>query len=180
LAVSKKGIVITAAIAAGIVATSMLIWLLPQNAPTAVNITDNNDLAAEERANMPADNLSFVYTEHNSIKTEVELALDRWAAGEITADQAKAAIDKVKTDAAQLKNRLQIQPPQEWQESYSLYRQALDKFDQYLQQMEGAVNSGNKDIKNNSQLQSTRQEMDSLVEKSVAAFPARQQLQQKG
>lgn len=173
MAASKKGIAITAAIAAGIIATSLLVWFVPQdNNPTATNITDS-ELSEEEIANLPADNLSFVYTEHDFIKTEVELAFDRWAAGEITPDQVKAGIDRARLDAEQLENRLQGQPPQEWQESYSLYRQALDKFDQYLQQMEQAVDAGDRDAEN-SQLRDTRQEMDDLVERSIAAFPTRQ------
>lgn len=172
MAASKKGIAITAAIAAGIIATSLLIWFAPQDNPTATNITDD-ELSEEEIANLPADNLSFVYTEHNFVKTEVELAFDRWAAGEITSDQVKASIGKARLDAEQLENRLQGQPPQEWQESYSLYRQALDKFDQYLQQMEQAVDSGDRDAEN-LQLRDTRQEMDDLVERSIAAFPTRQ------
>ncbi len=166
---SKKGIAITAAIVAGVVATSMLIWLQPQT-QTVTNITDS-ELASQDVANMPANNISFVYNEHDLITTEIESAYEKWTTGDISSNELKAGIDRVRLDAAQLKNRLTAgQPPEEWRQSYSLYAQALEKFDAYLKEMEAIVNSENRDPAP-ARLAEIKQEMDSLAEQAVDAFP---------
>lgn len=168
LAISKKGIVITAAIVAGIIAASALIWAIPQQGnTTAANITDD-DFTAEEIANHPADNLSFVYTEHNFIVTELESNFEDWLAGDINTSQMQSEISGASADAQQLRSRL-VQPPQEWQASYSLYGQALDKFDGYLQEMETLVDSEEKEP--SPELEDIKAEMDVLIEQSIDSFP---------
>jgi hypothetical protein len=168
LAVSKKGIVITVAIAAGIIAASSLIWVIPQRgSTTAANITDD-DFTAEEIANHPADNLSFVYTEHNSIITELESNFEKWLDGDTSTSQMQSEIAGASADAQQLRGRL-VQPPQEWQASYSLYGQALDKFDQYLQEMKTLVDSEEKEP--SPELEDIKAEMDTLIEQSIDSFP---------
>lgn len=166
---SKKGIAITAAIAAGIVAASLIIWLMPQNTPAATNITDN-EIAPTQAANLPADNLSFVYTQHSITTTEVSNAFEKWTKNETGADEVKADIAKAKAESQTLRSRLLGQLPQEWKQSYSLYSQALDKFSVYLDEMERIVDSGNKNA-NQSTLAGIKQEMDSLVEQSIKSFP---------
>lgn len=166
---SKKGVAITAAIAAGIVAASLLIWLLPQNAPTSTNITDNG-ITSTQAANLPADNLSFVYTQHSLSITEVSNAFEKWTKGEASADEVKSDIAKERAEAQTLRSRLTGQPPQEWKQSYSLYSQALDKFNAYLDEMGRIVDSGDKGA-DPSKLAGIKQEMDSLVEQSIKSFP---------
>lgn len=166
---SKKGIAITAAIAAGIVAASLIIWLMPQNTPTATNITDNG-IAPTQAANLPADNLSFVYTQHSLTTTEVSNAFEKWTKGEVSANEVKGDIVKAKAESQTLRSRLSGQLPQEWKQSYSLYSQALDKFGAYLDEMERIVDLGNKNA-NQSTLGGFKQEMDSLVEQSIKSFP---------
>lgn len=165
----RKGIAITAAIAAGIVATSLIIWLMPQNTPTATNITDN-EIAPTQAANLPADNLSFVYTQHSLTTTEVSNAFEKWTKNETGADEVKADIAKAKAESQMFRSRLSGQLPQEWKQSYSLYSQALDKFSAYLDEMERIVDSGNTNA-NQSTLAGIKQEMDSLVEQSIKSFP---------
>lgn len=166
---SKKGVAITAAIAAGIVAASLLIWLLPQNAPTSTNITDN-DITSTQAANLPADNLSFVYTQHSLSVTEVSNAFEKWTKGEASADEVKSDIAKERAEAQTLRSRLTGQLPQEWKQSYSLYSQALDKFNAYLDEMGRIVDSGDKGA-DQSKLAGIKQEMNSLVEQSIKSFP---------
>ena len=166
---SRKGVAITAAIAAGIVAASLLIWLLPQNAPTSTNITDN-DITSTQAANLPADNLSFVYTQHSLSVTEVSNAFEKWTKGEASADEVKSDIAKERAEAQTLRSRLTGQLPQEWKQSYSLYSQALDKFNAYLDEMGRIVDSGDKGA-DQSKLAGIKQEMNSLVEQSIKSFP---------
>jgi hypothetical protein len=59
---SKKGIAVTAAIAAGIVGASFLIWLLPQSSP-GTTITPTNDYR----------DINNVYARHNNLAEEAEV-----------------------------------------------------------------------------------------------------------
>ncbi|HVX02904.1 MAG TPA: hypothetical protein VHA09_07090 [Nitrososphaera sp.] len=171
---SKKGIVITAAIAAGIVAASMLIWLLPQQGTsTGVNITDKEGAAADA-ANLPADNLSFVYTQHNFAITAVDDSFDRWTKGEVSASDVDSAISTARSDLDTLKKRVDTPGvPQPWQESYGLYSQALDKFGSYLDEMKKIVDSGDNKggATSHPALNSTRADMNSLIDRAIKAFP---------
>jgi hypothetical protein len=166
---SKKGIAITAAIVAGIIAASLAIWLAPQNAPSATNITDN-EIAPTQAANLPADNLSFVYTQHTLATTAASNAFEKWTKGEVGVDEVKSAIADAKAKMQTWHNRLVGQIPQEWKQSYSLYSQALDKFSAYLDEMERIVDSGDKNA-DQSKLAGVKQEMDGLVEQSIKSFP---------
>jgi hypothetical protein len=165
---SKKGIAITAAIVAGIIGASALIWALPQQGnTTAANITDD-EFSEEEIANRPADNLSFVYTEHNFIITQVESSFENWMDESISPGEMGSEIDSARADAQELRRRL-VQPPQEWQTSYSLYGQALDKFDEYLDEMKMLVDSEEREL--SPELESLKEEMDALIEQSIDSFP---------
>lgn len=166
---STKGIAITAAIVIGIIGASAAIWSIPQQNPTATNITDEEGAAADV-ANLPADNLSFVYTEHKLAVAEVDNEFDKWQAGDISSEQANAAIDKAVSDANDLRNRVDTPGvPAEWQESYGLYSQALDKFEEYLNEMKSVVSAGNRE--GSQQLDTLADEMDSLIERAIQAYP---------
>ncbi|WP_148699625.1 hypothetical protein [Candidatus Nitrososphaera evergladensis] len=169
---SKKGIVITAIIAAGIIGTSVLIWLLPQQGtPTGVNITDEKGAEADA-ANLPADNLSFVYTQHNFATTEVENSFDKWSKGEVAANDMNAAISTARSNLDALKKRVDTPGvPQQWQESYGLYSQALGKFGSYLDEMKRLVDSNDKNAADHATLDSIKTEMNDLVDRSIKAFP---------
>lgn len=171
LAVSKKGIVITAVIAAGIIGASTLIWLLPQQSgPTGVNITDDKGAAADA-ANLPADNLSFVYTQHNFATTEVQNSFDKWTKGEVSTSDMNSAITKARSDLDALKKRVDTPGvPQAWQESYGLYSQALSKFGSYLDEMKKIVDADNKSG-DHSTLDSIKAEMDGLIDRAIKSFP---------
>jgi hypothetical protein len=165
-----KGIAITAAIVIGIIGASVAIWFIPQQNPTATNITDEE--GAADVANLPADNLSFVYTAHTSSVTEVDYAFERWAGGEISIEEANAEIDKAASQVDDLRRRVDTPGvPAEWQESYGLYSQALDKFEAYLNEMKSIVNSDDPVEMNRLELETLKAEMDDLVDQAVQAFP---------
>jgi hypothetical protein len=151
----------------------MLIWFLPQQGThsSGVNITDKEGAAADA-ANLPADNLSFVYTQHNFATTEVENSFDKWTKGEVTASDMNAAISKARSDLDALKKRVDTPGvPQPWQASYGLYSQALGKFGSYLDEMKKIVDSGNKGA-DHATLDSIKADMNGLIDRSVKAFPA--------
>jgi hypothetical protein len=168
---SKKGIVITAIIAVGIIGASMMIWLVPQQrTPSGINITDKEGAAADA-ANLPADNLSFVYTQHNFAVTEVENSFDKWTKDQISTAEMNAAINSAKASLDALKKRVDTPGiPQQWQQSYSLYSQALGKFGTYLDEMKKTVDSSDKNT-DQSKLETIKAEMNDLVDRAVKAFP---------
>jgi hypothetical protein len=168
---SKKGIIITAVIAAGIIGTSMLIWLLPQHSPSnGVNITDKEGAVADA-ANLPADNLSFVYTQHNFATTDVENSFDKWTKGEISTNDMNAAISTARSQLDALRKRVDTPGvPQPWQESYSLYSQALAKSSSYLDEMKRIVDSGDKNA-DHTTLNSIKGEISSLIDRAIKTFP---------
>lgn len=138
--------------------------------PTGTNITDREGAAADA-ANLPADNLSFVYTQHNFAATEVENSFDKWTKGEVTANDMNSAISKARSDLDALKKRVDTPGvPQEWQESYGLYSQALGKFGSYLDEMKRLVDSDNKSG-DHATLDSIKAEMNDLIDRSIKAFP---------
>jgi hypothetical protein len=70
---SKKGIAITATIAAAIVGSSFLIWLIPQSSPGSM-------------VELPRDDdeiLSDVYSRHQSLATNIQSKFDQWKSGEV-------------------------------------------------------------------------------------------------
>lgn len=169
---SKKGIVITAIIAAGIVGASTLIWLLPQQQgrSSGINITDREGAEADA-ANLPADNLSFVYTQHNFAITAVENSFDKWTKGDVSTSDVNSAMSKARSDLDALKKRVDTPGiPQPWQQSYGLYSQALDKFGSYLDEMKKIVDSGDKGA-DHSALDSIKGDMSGLIDRSIKAFP---------
>lgn len=168
---STKGIAITAAIVAGIIGASLVIWFLPPQNTTTTNITDEEGAAADV-ANLAADNLSFVYTAHSLTVTEVDNAFEKWAAGDVSSEEANAAIDKAMSDIGDLRARVDTPGvPAEWQESYGLYSQALDKFEEYLDEMKSIVNSDDPLDKDRLELETLKAEMDALIEQAVDAYP---------
>lgn len=154
---SKKGIAITAAIAAGIVGASFLIWFLPQNSP-GTTITPTNDYR----------DISNVYGRHNDLATEVDSEFEKWQAGSVTSESMSAKISSAEGEVADMKRGLaDARPPQEWQESYGLYSQALDSYQRYLDAMTAKVQGGDKaDID-----PALKQEWQGLVNQSVEALP---------
>jgi hypothetical protein len=68
---SKKGIAITAVIAAAIVGSSFLIWLIPQSSPGSM-------------IGLPRDDngiISDVYSRHQSLATNIESKFEQWKGG---------------------------------------------------------------------------------------------------
>jgi hypothetical protein len=181
-----KGIIITAIIAVGIIGASMLIWFIPpssqqQGKLNGINITDKEGAAADV-ANLPADNLSFVYTQHNFARTEVENSFDKWTKGQISSSDMNAAISSARSELDSLKKRVDTPGvPQPWQQAYSTYSQALGKFGSYLDEMKRLVDNNSNSSNgtstssstavDHSNLDSIKAEMDSLVNKAIKEFP---------
>jgi hypothetical protein len=159
---SKKGIAITAIIAAAIVGSSFLIWIVPQSSPNSMI-----DLP-------PDDNgiISDVYSRHQTLATNIESNFEQWKSGEVAAGDLLSQISSDRSNIQNMRQQLDsASPAQEWQQSYDFYIQALDSFLKYLDTMQTMIVENNVTPDSNLNLDALKQEWQGYVDSSVNAMP---------
>jgi hypothetical protein len=159
---SKKGIAITAVIAAAIVGSSFLIWIIPQSSPSSMI-----DLP-------PDDNgiISDVYSRHQILATNIESNFEQWKSGEVTSGNMLSQISRDRSDIQNIRQQLDsASPAQEWQQSYDFYIQALDSFLKYLDAMQTIIVENDAMPDSNLKLDALKQEWQDHVDSSVNAMP---------
>jgi hypothetical protein len=159
---SKKGIAITVVIAAAIVGSSFLIWIIPQSSPSSMI-----DLP-------PDDNgiISDVYSRHQILATNIESNFERWKSGEVTSGYMLSQISRDRSDIQNIRQQLDsASPAQEWQQSYDFYIQALDSFLKYLDKMQTIIVENDATPDSNLKLNALKQEWQGHVDSSVNAMP---------
>lgn len=158
---SKKGIAITAAIAAAIVGSSFLIWIIPQSNPSSL-------------IELPrADNgiISDVYSRHQSLAAGIESKFEQWKSGKLTSRDMLSQINLDRLDIQNIQKQLDnASPAQGWQRSYDLYIQALDSFLEYLDLMKTRVENDEK-LDSNLKLDGLKQKWEGYVDDSINAMP---------
>ena len=158
---SKKGVAITAVIAAAIVGSSFLIWLIPQRSPGSVTQLPR------------ADNeiISDVYSRHQSLAAGVESKFEQWKSGNVTSTDMLSQINLDRSEIQNMRKQLDsASPAQEWQGSYDLYIQALDSFSGYLDLMQTRVENDEK-LDSNLKLDELKQKWEGYVDDSINAMP---------
>jgi hypothetical protein len=159
---SKKGVAITAVIAAAIVGSSFLIWIIPQSSPG--NMID-----------LPPDDngiISDVYSRHNTLATTIESNFEQWKSGEVTGGDMLSQISRDRSDIQNMQQQLDsASPAQEWQQSYDFYNQALDSFLKYLDTMQTIIGENDVRPDSNLKLDALKQEWQGYVDNSVNAMP---------
>jgi hypothetical protein len=159
---SKKGIAITAVIAAAIVGSSFLIWLIPQSSPGSMieRPRDDNEI------------ISDVYSRHQSLATNIQSKFDQWKSGEVTSSDMLSQISLDRSDIQNMRQQLNsASPAQEWQQSYGFYIQALDSFLKYLDLMQTIIEVNDGMLDSNVKLDGLRQEWEGYVDDSINAMP---------
>ena len=155
---SKKGILLTAAIAAAVVGSSFLIYFIPHNGG---NLLANRTFQ---------DTYSEVYTKSNETSGQADSIYADWRSNKTTTQEALSKIADAQAQAAQLKQELsQANPPAEWQSAFSKYSGALDNFAKYLDAVRGAIANGK--MEHDSSVDQARQEWLDSVDQSVKAIP---------
>lgn len=169
---SKKGIAIMAAIAAGVVGASMVIWFVPQGGrPGGANLTPEITPFNVNRFSS-ADVLSFIYTRQQNLATEIELEYEDWKAGDLDPGNLLGDIDDARADVDEMRAVLDnANTPPEWQASYDLYGSALDSFLLYLDEIESIVDAGDRNPDEGTLLLN-KQDSDDFVDRAIAAIPA--------
>jgi Zn-dependent oligopeptidase len=159
---SKKGIAITAVIAAAIVGSSFLIWLIPQSSPGNMNGFPRHDNSI----------ISDVYSQHQSLATNIESKFQQWKSGGVTSSDMLSQISLNLSDIQNMRQQLDsASPAQEWQQSYDFYIQALDSFLAYLDLMQTIIEENDGIQESNIRLDDLKQEWEGYVNNSINAMP---------
>ena len=157
----KKGIAITAAIAAAIVGSSFLIWFIPQSNPSSLTEPPRADNGI----------ISDVYSRHQSLAAGVESKFEQWKSGNVTSTDMLSQINLDRSEIQNMRKQLDsASPAQEWQGSYDLYIQALDSFSGYLDLMQTRVENDEK-LDSNLKLDELKQKWEGYVDDSINAMP---------
>lgn len=118
---SKNGIAITVIILAAITGASFLIWQIPQDNETTFVISDYGDYLNEVK------NIQEVLQE--SIDIEYQNLRD----GEISPDDYIKITEVTSSQVtAQISEFVTSKPPEEWQDSYISYMDAMRKFNSFI------------------------------------------------
>ncbi len=159
---TRKGIAITAVIAAAIVGSSFLVWLIPQSSPGSMITPPRDDNGI----------ISDVYSQHQSLATNIESKFEQWKSGEATSNDL---LSQINLDRSDIQNMLQLlnsaSPAQGWQQSYDFYIQALDSFLKYLNVMQTVIEENDRMPDSNIKLDDLKQEWEGYVNNSINAMP---------
>jgi hypothetical protein len=159
---SKKGIAITAVIAAAIVGSSFLIWLIPPSSPGSMIELSRDDNGI----------ISDVYSRHQSLATSIESKFEQWKSGEVTASDIQSQMSLDRSDIQNMRQQLDsASPAQEWQQSYEFYIQALDSFLRYFDLMQTIIEENDRMVDSNVRLDGLKQEWEGYVNDSINAMP---------
>ncbi|MBI2111699.1 MAG: hypothetical protein HYT44_04960 [Nitrosarchaeum sp.] len=138
---SKKGIAVTVIILVAITAISFLFWVIPQENPSTLVVSDYENYL---------DGVKKIHEVlQESIETEFQNLLN-----EKTSPTSK--------------------PPEEWQDSYISYMEALKKFNEYIIETKVAANmlkEGQIDTEIIQKIESLRSESQELINKSNELRP---------
>jgi len=160
---SKKGIIITIIILASITAASFLLWIVPQENPAILVVSDyENYLEGVKKIHQVLQ---------ESIETEFQNLLD----GNTSPDEY-ISITEVTTSqvTAQISEFVTSKPTEEWQNSYITYMEAMKKFNEYIIETKVAANMlkvGQIDAETLQNIESLRLETQELIKKSDELRP---------
>ena len=155
---SKKGIAVTVIILVAITAASFLFWVIPQENPSTLVVSDHENYL---------DGIKKIHEVlQESIETEFQNLLN-----EKTSPDEYITITEVTSSqvTAQISEFITSKPPEEWQDSYISYMEALKKFNAYIVETKVAANmlkEGQIDTEIIQKIESLRSESQELINKS--------------
>ena len=160
---SKKGIAVTVVILVAITAASFLFWIIPQENPSTLVVSDYENYL---------DGVKKIHEVlQESIETEFQNLLN-----EKTSPEEYIAITEVTSTqvTAQISEFITSKPPEEWQDSYISYMEALKKFNAYIVETQVAANmlkEGQIDTEIIQKIESLKSESQELINKSNELRP---------
>lgn len=160
---SKKGIIITIIILAAITGASFLFWIIPQENPTMLVVSDYENY------------LDGVKKIHEVLQESIDIEFQNLLDGNTSPDEY-ISITEVTTSqvTAQISEFITSKPSEEWQNSYISYMEAMKKFNEYIIETKVAANMlkvGQIDGETLQKIESLRLESQELIKKSDELRP---------
>ena len=147
---SKKGIVVTIIILAAITGASFLLWFVPQDNQTTFVVSDY------------AGYIDGVKNIQEVLQESIDIEYQNLQSGEISPEDYIAITEVTSSQVtAQISEFVTSKPPEEWQDSYISYMDAMKKFNSYIGETKVLANM----IENGSteeEMVETLQEIESL------------------
>ena len=160
---SKKGIAVTVIILVAITAASFLFWVIPQENPSTLVVSDYENY------------LDGVKKIHEVLQESIETEFQNLLNEKISPDEYIAITEVTSTQVtAQISEFITSKPPEEWQDSYISYMEALKKFNEYIIETKVAANmlkEGQIDTEITQKIESLRSESQELINKSNELRP---------
>ncbi|MEK6907871.1 MAG: hypothetical protein AABX92_01195, partial [Thermoproteota archaeon] len=126
---SKKGIAVTVIILVAITAASFLFWIIPQENPSTLVVSDYENY------------LDGVKKIHEVLQESIETEFQNLLNEKTSPDEYIAITEVTSTQVtAQISEFITSKPPEEWQDSYISYMEALKKFNAYIVETKVAAN----------------------------------------
>ncbi|MEK6866913.1 MAG: hypothetical protein AABX46_05645 [Thermoproteota archaeon] len=160
---SKKGIAVTVIILVAITAASFLFWIIPQENPATLVVSDYENY------------LDGVKKIHEVLQESIETEFQNLLNEKTSPDEYIAITEVTSTQVtAQISEFITSKPPEEWQDSYISYMEALKKFNAYIIETKVAANmlkEGQIDTEIIQKIESLRSESQELINKSNELRP---------
>ena len=160
---SKKGIAVTVIILVAITAASFLFWVIPQENPSTLVVSDYENY------------LDGVKKIHEVLQESIETEFQNLLNEKISPDEYIAITEVTSTQiTAQISEFITSKPPEEWQDSYISYMEALKKFNAYIVETKVAANmlkEGQIDTEIIQKIESLKSELQELINKSNELRP---------
>ena len=160
---SKKGIAVTVIILVAITAASFLFWVIPQENPSTLVVSDYENY------------LDGVKKIHEVLQESIETEFQNLLNEKTSPDEYITITEVTSTQVtAQISEFITSKPPEEWQDSYISYMEALKKFNEYIIETKVAANmlkEGQIDTEIIQKIESLRSESQELINKSNELRP---------
>jgi hypothetical protein len=162
---SKKGILFTIMILAAITAASFLFWVIPQETQISLTVSDYENY------------LDGVKEIHSILDQTISTEFQNLKDGNISSDEYLQIADVTSTQvSSQISEFVTSKPPNEWQDSYISYMDALRNFNSYVTETkvyanlvkEGKTDQFEETLTN---IQSYKSESETLIELSDNSRP---------
>jgi len=160
---SKKGVVITVIILVAITAASFLFWIIPQENPSTLVVSDYENY------------LDGVKKIHGVLQESIDTEFQNMLDGETTPDEYISIADVTSSQVTvQISEFVTSKPSEEWQNSYISYMEALKKFNSYIIETKVAANmlkEGQIDSETTQKIELLKSESQELINKSDMQRP---------
>lgn len=160
---TKKGIAITVIILVAITAASFLFWVIPQENPSTLVVSDYKNY------------LDGVKKIHEVLQESIETEFQNLLDGKMSPDEYIAITEVTSSQVTvQISEFVTSKPPEEWQDSYISYMESLKKFNSYIIETKVAANmlkEGQIDPDIIQKIESLRSEYQELINKSDELRP---------